>query len=225
MPQRPRCAPARTYLTRPKTRVLNPFHKRHSRRVAQRSDCGDRPSIRARPSVRAAKLDHPAAESIRCCGHPGGGRVDLDEPGDTPQSRTLPAPVRWKCGPAGLRLGGLERVNCRPTRAPRGPLRRTPLSSTTALSRRIHSARNRRVLLNLTVVPVLGLVLAFSACGSSSSNSSDTPSSSPTTSSTGSKYQGRLLLAGDPVGPAGRCDHAGVHLRKGRRHRVGGCAC
>jgi hypothetical protein len=37
MPQRLRCAPARTYLTRPKTRVLNPFHKRHSRRVAQRS--------------------------------------------------------------------------------------------------------------------------------------------------------------------------------------------
>ena len=55
--------------------------------------------------------------------------------------------------------------------------------STTALSRRIHSARNGRVLLNLAVVPVLGLVLAFSACGSSSSNSSDTPSSSPTTSS------------------------------------------
>jgi co-chaperonin GroES (HSP10) len=61
------------------------------------------------------------------------------------------------------------------------------LSSATALSRRIHSARNRGVLLNLTVVPVLGLVLALSACGSSSSNSSDTPISSPTTSSTGSK--------------------------------------
>ena len=60
------------------------------------------------------------------------------------------------------------------------------MSSTTALSRRIHSARNGRVLLNLAVVPVLGLVLAFSACGSSSSNSSDTPSSSPTTSSSGS---------------------------------------
>ena len=59
------------------------------------------------------------------------------------------------------------------------------MSSTTALSRGIHSARNRRVLLNLAVVPVLGLVLAFSACGSSSSNSSDTPSSSPTTSSKG----------------------------------------
>jgi co-chaperonin GroES (HSP10) len=59
------------------------------------------------------------------------------------------------------------------------------LSSNTALSRRIHSARNRRVLLNLTVIPVLGLVLAFSACGSSSPNSSDTPSSSPTTSSKG----------------------------------------
>ena len=61
------------------------------------------------------------------------------------------------------------------------------MSSTTAMSRRILSARNRRVLLNLTVVPVLGLVLAFSACGSSSSNSNDTPSSIPTTSSTGSK--------------------------------------
>ena len=60
------------------------------------------------------------------------------------------------------------------------------MSSTTALSRRIHSAGNRRVLLYLTVLLVLGLVLAFSACGSSSSNSSDTPSSSPTTSSTGS---------------------------------------
>ncbi len=59
------------------------------------------------------------------------------------------------------------------------------MSSNTALSRRIHSARNRRVLLNLTVIPVLGLVLAFSACGSSSPNSSDTPSSSPTTSSKG----------------------------------------
>ena len=58
------------------------------------------------------------------------------------------------------------------------------MSSTTALCRRSHSARIGRVLLNLTVVPVLGLVLAFSACGSSSSNSSaDTPSSSPTTTS------------------------------------------
>jgi co-chaperonin GroES (HSP10) len=57
------------------------------------------------------------------------------------------------------------------------------LSSTTALSRRIHSGRNGRVLLYLAVVPVLGLVLAFSACGSSSSNSSDAPNSSPTTSS------------------------------------------
>ena len=58
------------------------------------------------------------------------------------------------------------------------------MSSTTALSRRIHSARNRRVVINLTVVAVLGLVLAFSACESSPSTSSpDTPSSSPTTSS------------------------------------------
>ena len=37
------------------------------------------------------------------------------------------------------------------------------------------------------MVAVLGLVLAFSACGSSSSNSSDTPRSTHTTSSTGSK--------------------------------------
>ena len=58
------------------------------------------------------------------------------------------------------------------------------MSSTTALSRRIQSARNRRVVINLTVVAVLGLVLAFSACESSPSTSSpDTPSSSPTTSS------------------------------------------
>jgi co-chaperonin GroES (HSP10) len=63
------------------------------------------------------------------------------------------------------------------------------LSSTTALSRRIPSARNRRVLLNLTVVSVLGLVLAFSACGSSLSNSNDTPSSSPTTSSKVSNFK------------------------------------
>jgi co-chaperonin GroES (HSP10) len=98
-----------------------------------------------------------------------------------------PPRVRWKCGPTGLPLSGLERINRRPTRAHHEPPRRTPLSSTTALSRRIHTARNRRVLLNLTVVPVLGLVLAFSACGSPSSSSSDTPSSSPTTSSTGSK--------------------------------------
>ena len=62
------------------------------------------------------------------------------------------------------------------------------MSSTTALSRRIPSARNRRVLLNLTVVAVLGFLLAFSACGSSSSNSSaDTPSSGPTTSPKDSK--------------------------------------
>ena len=61
------------------------------------------------------------------------------------------------------------------------------MSSTTALSRRILSARNRRVLLHLTVVAVLVLVLAFSACGSSSTNPSDTPSSSPATSSTSSK--------------------------------------
>jgi hypothetical protein len=63
------------------------------------------------------------------------------------------------------------------------------LSSTTALSRRILSARNRRVLLNLTVVPVLGLILAFSACGSSSSNSNDTPGSNPTTSSKASNFK------------------------------------
>jgi hypothetical protein len=37
MPQRLRCAPARAYLTGPKTRLLNPIHKRHLRRVAQRS--------------------------------------------------------------------------------------------------------------------------------------------------------------------------------------------
>jgi co-chaperonin GroES (HSP10) len=62
------------------------------------------------------------------------------------------------------------------------------LSSTTALSGRIHSRRHRRVLLNLTVVSVLGLVLAFSACGSPSSTSSaDNPSSSSTTSSERSK--------------------------------------
>ena len=59
------------------------------------------------------------------------------------------------------------------------------MSSTNALSRRIYSARNRRVLLHLTVLPVLGLVLAFSACGSSSSESRDTPRSRDTTSSKG----------------------------------------
>jgi hypothetical protein len=31
------------------------------------------------------------------------------------------APVRWKCGPGGLRLSGLEGVNCRPTRAHPSP--------------------------------------------------------------------------------------------------------
>ena len=87
-----------------------------------------------------------------------------------------------------LRLSEFQRVNLRPTRAHHEPLRSTPLSSTAALYRRIHSARNRRVLLNLTVVAVLGFLLAFSACGSSSSNSSaDTPNSGPTTSSKDSK--------------------------------------
>ena len=57
------------------------------------------------------------------------------------------------------------------------------MSSTTALFRRIHSARNGRVLLKRAVVLVLGLVLACSACGSPPSNSTDTPSSIPTTSS------------------------------------------
>jgi co-chaperonin GroES (HSP10) len=57
------------------------------------------------------------------------------------------------------------------------------LSSTTALSGRIQSARNRRVLLHLIVVSVLGLVLTFTACGSSPSSSSDTPSSSLTSRS------------------------------------------
>ncbi len=99
----------------------------------------------------------------------------------------LSGPGALEMWPYCLRLSGFERVNCRPTRAHHEPLRRTPLSSTTALSRRIHSAHDRRVLLNLTVVPVLGLVLAFSACGSSSSNSSDTPRSSHTTSSKDSK--------------------------------------
>jgi hypothetical protein len=51
------------------------------------------------------------------------------------------------------------------------------------LSHRIHSARKRRVLLNLTMVPVLALVLAFSACGASSSDSRDTPSRDRTSSS------------------------------------------
>jgi hypothetical protein len=118
---------------------------------------------------------------------PRRGRVDLDEPGDTPQSRTLPAPVRWKMWPSGLRLGGLGRVNFDPHARTTRPLRRTPLSSNTALSRRIQGAHNRRILLNLIVVPVLGLVLAFSACGSSPSTSSDTPSRSHTTSSTDAK--------------------------------------
>ena len=87
-----------------------------------------------------------------------------------------------------LRSSGFERVNLRPTRAHHEPLRSTPLSSTAALYRHIHSARNRRVLLNLTVVAVLGFLLAFSACGSSSPNSSaDTPSSGPTTSPKDSK--------------------------------------
>src|SRR5688500_5317649 len=79
----------------------------------------------------------------------------------------------------GLHSSGFDRVNCRPTREHHEPVRRTLWSSTTALSRRIHSVRNGRVLLYLAVVPVLGLVLAFSACGSSSSNLSDAPSSSP----------------------------------------------
>ena len=30
-------------------------------------------------------------------------------------------PVHWKCSPTGLRLSGLERVNCRPTHAHREP--------------------------------------------------------------------------------------------------------
>ena len=115
-----------------------------------------------------------------------------------------PASVRWKCGPTGLRLSGLERVNCRPTREHHEPVRRTLLSSTTALSRRIHSARHGRVLLNLAVVPVLGLVLAFSACGSSSSNSSDTPSSSPTTrsqaSNTKAECSSQAILSALPGG-------------------------
>jgi hypothetical protein len=67
------------------------------------------------------------------------------------------------------------------------PLRRTHLSTATALSSRIHSARNRRVLLNPSVVFVLGLVLAFSACGSTSSTPSETPTSSSTTSSKASE--------------------------------------
>ena len=102
--------------------------------------------------------------------------------------RWLRVLTRVRSGPSGLEMLpywlALERVNSRPTRAHHEPLGRTPLSSTTALSRRSHSARIGRLLLNLTVVPVLGLVLAFSACGSSSSNSSaDTPSSGPTTTS------------------------------------------
>jgi hypothetical protein len=60
------------------------------------------------------------------------------------------------------------------------------LLATAAPSRRFHSFRNGCALLNLTIVPVLGLVLASSSCVSSSSNSNDTPSSSPTTSATSS---------------------------------------
>ena len=79
------------------------------------------------------------------------------------------------------------------------------MSSTTALSGRIHSVRNRRVLLNLTVVFVLGLVLVFSACGSSSANPSDTPSSGAATSSsnvskTKADCSSRAILSALPGG-------------------------
>ena len=89
---------------------------------------------------------------------------------------------RW---PTSLRLSGLDRVNFDPHASTTSPYGER-LSSTTALSRRIRSARNGRVLFYLALVPVLGLVLAFSACGSSSSNSSDTPSSSAMTRAKGS---------------------------------------
>ena len=101
---------------------------------------------------------------------------------------------------------------------------RIPRNRERAGSRRIHSARNRRVLLDLTVVPVsdssslFGLRVLFIELKRHSKQQ-------PHDQLPGLQYQGRVLLAGDPVGPAGRCDHAGVHLRKGRRRRVGGCAC
>jgi hypothetical protein len=79
------------------------------------------------------------------------------------------------------------------------------MSSTTALSRRIHNARNRGVVINLTLVAVLGLVLAFSACTTSSSTSSaDTPSRGPETSSEGSRIKSdcssRAILSALPGG-------------------------
>ena len=41
--------------------------------------------------------------------------------GKSAQDGSIGPLARWKCGPTGLRLSGLERINCRPTRAPRGP--------------------------------------------------------------------------------------------------------
>lgn len=77
------------------------------------------------------------------------------------------------------------------------------MSTTVNLFRRSRCSRAGRVLVKLTVVPVLGLVLAFSACGSSSSNSGGTPSSS-TTSSNGSNTKpdcsSEALLAALPDG-------------------------
>ena len=114
---------------------------------------------------------------VRTIGFP---RVSTRDPDPGSQEHAIRPPCVGKVALMCLRLSGFERVNCRPTRAHHEPLRSTPLSSTTALYRRIHSARNRRVLLNLTVVAVLGLVLAFSACGSSSSNSRPTlPAAAP----------------------------------------------
>jgi hypothetical protein len=64
MPQRLRCAPALTYLTRPKTRVLNPFHKRHSQRAAQRSYAGVRMSSQIEDEGRSLCQSHQVRSEV-----------------------------------------------------------------------------------------------------------------------------------------------------------------
>lgn len=87
--------------------------------------------------------------------------------------------VAPRAGPQGSKLSTQTRASRAPTE--------NALSSTIAQSRRNHQAHNGRIVRKLMVVPVLGLLFAYSACGSPSpSPSVDTPIASPTTSPTSS---------------------------------------
>jgi len=103
MPQRLR-APARTYLTRPKTRVLKPSHRRHSRRVAQRSSYGTIYTMAVAPvgargrstSVQQMAVRQPPGDPVlQLLQVPSGDQLDLPRSPCSARRRTSSKCSRW----------------------------------------------------------------------------------------------------------------------------------